>query len=76
MPEVFVDYNHIGHASRFRTRLFRSERAGLRVGEVVLAVGDAVEPRQAEVIELTDDGRAATFDFVCDRAVAHLLTPT
>jgi hypothetical protein len=34
------------------------------VGEVVLAVGDAVEPRQAEVIELTEDGRAATFDFV------------
>ncbi len=25
MREVFVDYNHIGHACRFRTRLFRSD---------------------------------------------------
>lgn len=64
MREVFVDYNHIGHACRFRTRLFRSERQGLMVGEVVLVVGDAVEPRQARVVELSDDGREAGLEFV------------
>jgi hypothetical protein len=54
----FVDYTHIGHACRFRTCLFRSEREGLEVGDVVLVVGDAVEPRQAQVVQMTDaDGK-------------------
>ncbi len=64
MREVFVDYNHIGHASRFRTGLFRSEREGLEVGDVVLVVGDAVEPREARVVQMTDDGREAELEFV------------
>jgi hypothetical protein len=62
--QVFVDYNHIGHACRFRTRLFRSEREGLEVGDIVLVVGDAVEPRQARVIELADEGREAELEFL------------
>jgi hypothetical protein len=64
MREIFVDYNHIGCASRFRTRLFRSEREGLQVGDVVLVVGDAVEPRQARVVALTDEGREAELEFI------------
>lgn len=64
MRQVFVDYNHIGHACGFRTRLLRSEREGLAVGEVVLVVGDAVEPRPARVVELSDDGREAELEFV------------
>jgi hypothetical protein len=64
MREVFVDYNHVGHACRFRTRLFRSEREGLEVGDVVLVVGDAVEPREARVVQMTDDGREAELEFV------------
>lgn len=64
MREVFVDYNHIGHACRFRTRLFRSEREGLSVGDTVLVIGDSVEPRQARVIALTDDGREAELEFL------------
>jgi hypothetical protein len=64
MREVFVDYNHIGHARRFRTRLFRSERDGLRVGDKVLVVGDAVEPRHAKVIELAEAGREAELEFL------------
>ena len=64
MREVFVDYNHIGHACRFRTRLFRSEREGLSVGDVVLVIGDSVEPRQARVLALTDDGREAELEFL------------
>lgn len=63
MREVFVDYNHIGHPRRFRTRLFRSEREGLEVGDVVLVVGDAVEPRQARVVQMTDGGREAELEF-------------
>jgi hypothetical protein len=59
-------FNHVGHACRFRTRLFRSEREGLEVGEVVLVVGDAVEPRRAQVLELADDGREAELAFVDD----------
>lgn len=62
--EVFVDYNHVGHACRFRTRLFRSEREGLKVGDIVVVVGDAVEPRQARVVELSEDGREAELEFV------------
>lgn len=64
MREIFVDYNHIGHACRFQTRLFRSEREGLEVGDVVLVVGDAVEPRQAKVVGLTDGGREAELEFL------------
>jgi hypothetical protein len=64
MREVFVDYNHIGHACRFRTRLFRSEREGLSVGDIVLVIGDSVEPRQARVIALTDEGREAELEFL------------
>ena len=64
MREIFVDFNHVGHACRFRTRLFRSEREGLAVGEVVLVVGDSVEPRRAEVLELADDGREAELAFL------------
>ena len=64
MREVFVDYNHIGHACRFRTRLFRSEREGLSVGDIVLVIGDSVEPRQARVIALTDDDREAELEFL------------
>ena len=64
MREVFVDYNHIGHARRFPTRLFRSEREALEVGEVVLVAGDSVEPRQARVIELSNDGREVELEFV------------
>ena len=61
---MLVDYNHIGHGCRFRTRLFRSEREGLGVGDIVLVVGDSVEPRQARVVALTDDGREAELEFV------------
>jgi hypothetical protein len=64
MREIFVDYSHIGRACRFRTRLFKSEREGLEVGEVVLVGGDSVEPRQARVIELTNDGREVELKFV------------
>jgi len=64
MREVFVDYSHIGHACRFRTRLFKPEREGLEVGEVVLVVGDYVEPRPARVFELTNDGREVELEFV------------
>jgi hypothetical protein len=64
MREIFVDYNHIGHACRFRTRLFRSEREGLQVGDIGLLVGDAVEARQARVLGLTDGGREAELEFV------------
>jgi hypothetical protein len=64
MRGVFVDYNHVGHACRFRTRLFRSEREGLEVGDIVLVVGDAVEPRQARVVALTDEGREAELEFL------------
>ena len=63
MREVVVDYNHIGHACRFRTRLFKSEREGIEVGDVVLMVGDAVEPR-ARVVAMSDDGREAELEFV------------
>lgn len=59
MRELFVDYNHIGHRCQFRTRLFRSEREALQVGDTVLVVGDAVEPREAGVVSLGRDGREA-----------------
>jgi hypothetical protein len=64
MREIFVDYSHIGHACRFRTRLFKPEREGLEVGEVVLVVGDAVEARQARVVEMSTDGREVELEFV------------
>ncbi|MGH9039940.1 MAG: hypothetical protein ACRDZ3_06895 [Acidimicrobiia bacterium] len=64
MREVFVDYNHIGHACRFRTRLFKSEREGLAAGDVVLVIGDSVEARQARVLELSEDGREAELEFL------------
>jgi len=32
--------------------LFRDEREGLEVGEIVLAVGDSVEPRKARVVAI------------------------
>ncbi|HVW32573.1 MAG TPA: hypothetical protein VHL53_08550 [Acidimicrobiia bacterium] len=64
MREIFVDFNHVGHACRFRTRLFRSEREGLQVGDVVLVVGDAVEPRPARVLELAEDGREVELAFL------------
>lgn len=63
MREIFVDLNHVGHACRFRTRLFRSEREGLAVGDVVLVGGDAVGRRRAEVLKLADDGREAELAF-------------
>lgn len=66
MREIFVDFNHVGHACQFRTRLFRSEREGLEVGDVVLVVGDAFEPRRAKVLELADDGREAELAFLDD----------
>ena len=46
--------------------MFRSEREGLAVGDVVLVVGDSVEPRRAEVLELADDGREAELAFLDD----------
>ncbi len=52
MREVFVDYNRVGWAKTAHTRLFGNERVGLEVGETVLAVGDAVEPRPARVISI------------------------
>jgi len=64
MREVLVDYSRIGHADRFRIRLFRSEREGLSVGDIVLVVGDSVEPRQARVMALTDEGREAELEFL------------
>jgi hypothetical protein len=64
MREMFIDYNHIGHGCRFRIRLFRSEREGLGVGDIVLVVGDSVEPRQARVIALAEDGREAELEFL------------
>ncbi len=64
MREVFVDYDHIGHACRFQTRLFRSEREGLEVGEVIPVVGDAVEARRARVVEMSTDGREVELEFV------------
>ena len=64
MREVFVDYNQIGHADRFRTRLFRSERERLRVGDIVLVVGDAVEPRHTKVMDLAEAGREAELEFL------------
>lgn len=51
--EVFVDYNHVGWAKTAHTRLFLDERLGLEVGEIVLAVGDAVDPRKARVIAIS-----------------------
>ena len=50
--EVFVDYNWVGWSKTAHTRLFGSEREGLVVGETVLAVGDAVDPRTARVISI------------------------
>ncbi len=44
-------------------RSFRDEREGLEVGEVVLVVGDAVEPREARIVELSNDGREAELEF-------------
>jgi len=64
MREIFVDFNHVGHAYRFRTRLFRSERKGLAVSDIVLVVGDAVEPRRAQVLQLADEGREAELAFL------------
>lgn len=58
MREVFVDYNRVGHARRFRTRLFRSEREGL------IVVGDTVELREARVAAFSDDSREAELEFV------------
>ena len=72
MREIFVDYNHIGHACRFRTRLFGSEREGLELGDVVLVPGDAVEPGQARVLGLTDDGREAELEFVAFSELCEL----
>jgi FKBP-type peptidyl-prolyl cis-trans isomerase 2 len=60
--EVFVDYNRVGWAKRAHTRLFRDEREGLEVGEVVMAVGDAVDPRPARVISI--DGSDVELEFL------------
>ena len=60
--EVFVDYNRVGWAKRAHTRLFRDERQGLAVGEIVLAVGDAVDPRPARVVSI--DGSDVELEFL------------
>lgn len=62
MRTVLVDYNRVGHATRFRTQLFRSEREGLLPGEQVLVTGDAVPDRVARVIEVDDTGALLEFD--------------
>jgi hypothetical protein len=62
MGEVFVDYNHVGWAKRAHTRLFRDEREGLDVGEIVLAVGDSVEPRKARIVAI--DGSEVELEFL------------
>lgn len=62
MRTVFVDYNRVGRATRFRTQLFRSEREGLRPDEEVLVTGDAVPDRVARVIEVDETGAVLEFD--------------
>ncbi|MEJ7764833.1 MAG: hypothetical protein WKF86_05010 [Acidimicrobiales bacterium] len=62
MRTVFVDYNRVGHATRFRTQLFRSEREGLLPDDEVLVTGDAVPDRVAHVIEVDDTGAVLEFD--------------
>lgn len=68
MREIFVDYNHIGRATHFRTRLFRSEREGLHVGDLVTVVGDAVEPRTARVLSIDEAGAELEIADACTKA--------
>ena len=52
-----VDWNFCGNASTLTVRLLPEERGGLTVGDPVVLVGDAVEPREAVVTALSADGR-------------------
>lgn len=63
MPEIFVDYNRIGRATRFVTPLFLEDRQGLDLGDQVKVVGDDVESHVARVVAFHDAGRSVELEF-------------
>jgi hypothetical protein len=61
---IFVDYNRIGYAKRFRTPVFKDERDGLAPGVAVTVIGDDVDPQEGRVLSVSEDGREAEIEIV------------